>query len=204
MRILDFSFAPNPKRLRLFVAEKNIDIEFEQVDNTSESHLRAPYYEACLSGQFPVLELDDGSFLSESIAICRYLEALHPNPALFGETPLETARIEMWDRRVELGLFRHTADYFGHTSPFFKDRIEQIPAFAAAARQNALAHLEMVDRALAERAFVAGDSFSVADITTYIAIDLGIPSVYELGPALGNIERWMVEMKSRPSMSILA
>ncbi len=199
MKIIDFSRAPNPRRLRFFVAEKGIDIAFEDVDLDDQSRLEAPYYEACLSGQYPVLELDDGTYLCESIAISRYLERLHPEPALFGRAPLEEARVEMWNRRLELGLFRHTGDYFGHTAPFFKDRVEQIPAFAKSAQSNALNQFGMIDRALSDHPFIAGDAFSVADITAYIAIDLGTPSVYEVGPEFPNIRRWFAQTSARPS-----
>ena len=127
MKILDFKPGPNPRRLRLFLAEKEIDVEFVDVDVTSEATRQADYYEASLPGQFPILVLDDGSYLSESVAICRYFERLHPDPALFGREPLEEARIEMWSRRVELGLLRHAGGYFGHTAPIFRHRV-QIPA----------------------------------------------------------------------------
>ncbi len=203
MKVLDFRQAPNPKRLRLFVAEKGIDIDFEQVDIEDESRKQAPYYEACLSGQYPVLELDDGSFLTESMAICRFLERIHPEPALFGRDPLEEARIEMWNRRIELGLFRHTADAFAHTSPFFRDRIEQNPTYAKSAKTQAMNQFGMLDRALSDRRFFAGESISIADLTGYVTIDLGTPSVYEVGSGFPHLERWFAEMRARPSVQAL-
>ena len=200
MKVIDFRMAPNPKRLRLFIAEKGLSIDFEAVDLSDGPRTGAPYYESCLSGQYPVLELDDGSFLTESVAISRFLERLHPEPALFGREPIEEARIEMWNRRIELGLFRHAGDYFGHTAPFFRDKVEQIPAFAKSAQNQAMNQLGMLDRALSESPFIAGEHFSVADITGYIALDLGIPSVLEIGAEFPNLRRWYDETVSRPSV----
>lgn len=204
MKVLDFSQAPNPRRLHLFVAEKGIEVDFEQVDLESDAHLRSDYYDPKSTGHFPILVLDDGSYVSESVAICRYLERLHPNPALLGSNPIEEARIEMWNRRIELGLFRHVTDYFGHTAPFFQDRIHQIPDFAKSAQKNTLTQLERLDRTLSEQAWIAGDAFSIADISAFVAIDLGIPSVFELGPEHKNIDRWFKETATRPGVSSVA
>lgn len=204
MKVLDLSQAPNPKRLHLFVAEKGIEIDFEQVDLESATHRQSDYYEPQSAGHFPILVLDDGSYLSESVAICRYLERLHPSPALFGKNPLEEARIEMWNRRIELGLFRHVADVFGHSSPFFKDRIQQIPAFAQSAHANTLIQLDRLDRILSDQACIAGDAFSIADLSAFVAVDLGIPSVFELSPEHKNIDRWFKETASRPGVSSVA
>jgi glutathione S-transferase len=189
--------APNPRRVRFFLAEKGVEVECETVDIQSDAIRRTPYYEACLSGQFPVLELDDDSFLSESVAICRYFEGLHPEPNLLGREPIEQGRIEMWNRRLELGLFRYTADYFQHTAPFFANRIEQNAAYAKTAQSKAIEQLGMIDRALAERPFIAGDRFSIADITAFVVIDLATPSVLEVGRETPHLERWVRESAER-------
>ncbi len=199
MKILDFIAGPNPRRLRLFLAEKGIEIEFEESDSSSGAARAASYFEPTQTGQYPVLQLDDGSYLSESVAICRYFERLHPKPALFGESPIEEGQVEMWNRRLELGLFRFTADYYGHTVPFFRDRIEQIPAFAKSSQNNAIIQLDMLNRILSDRPFVAGNYFSIADITAFVAIDLGVPTVYEIGTELKDLKRWYAVTASRPS-----
>ncbi len=190
--------APNPKRVRMFVEEKNLEIPFETVDlaagDASERFgNRSPL------GRLPVLELDDGTLISESVAICRFLELEYPNPPLMGVGALEQAEVEMWNRRIELGLFRYIADYFQHTVPFFKDSVHQVPEYAEAAKASAREQLAWLDGALADRRFIAGDSYSIADITAQVAIDLGTPSVITIGTGLKDLSRWHTEVSARAS-----
>ena len=125
MKLYDFTRAPNPRRVRIFLAEKGIRVPMEQVDlftganRTPEALRRNPY------GGLPVLELDDGTCIAESVAICRYFEDLHPQPALMGVDAKDRAVVEMWNRRMELVLFAHIGRYFQHTSEIFKTRIKQ-------------------------------------------------------------------------------
>ena len=200
MKLYDYSPGPNPRRLRVFLAEKGLleTIEIEDLVGKRSAIEEAPYYEPALPGQFPVLELADGTHLSESMAICRYLERLHPDPPLLGRDPIEEARIEMWSRRIELGLLRHTGDYFGHTAEIFSHRV-QLPEFAAASRDLAISQLEMLDRRLAESPHVGGRAFSVADITAFVAIDLGQPTVYRIEESFPNVSRWVSEVAERPA-----
>src|SRR5258708_33443461 len=137
MKIYDFAFAPNPRRLRIFVAEKGLKIPTEQVDLTTGKNRTPEMLAKNPAGGLPFVELDDGTHLAESVAICRYLEGLHPEPNLMGKNSREQAEIEMWNRRVELGLFSAAARAFQHTNELFKARIQQFPEYGATQRESA-------------------------------------------------------------------
>jgi glutathione S-transferase len=146
--------------------------------------------------------LDDGTVITESIAICRYFEALHPEPPLFGGAALEMAVIEMWNRRLELHLFFPISHVFRNTHPAMaKMEIPQVPAWAEANKPRIEAFLQIFDRALADRPFAAGDRFSVADITGMIAIDFMKPAKLSVPEACANVRRWHADVSSRPSAS---
>lgn len=147
----------------------------------------------------PVLELDDGSYLAETVAICRYIEALHPEPCLMGDDARSAAEIEMWQRRMEFGLLLSAAQAFRNTSEFFKGRIPQVPEYGEVSRKAALKHLEWMDRELSGREFVAGDAYSIADITALCAIDFGRAAEIEVDPKLEQVTRWYGSVSSRPS-----
>jgi len=151
-------------------------------------------------GQVPVLELDNGRFLPESLAICRYLEGLHPEPALFGKTPEERAFIEMWTRRIELGIFNIISDVALHEFDFFKDHIEQNADYAASRRRDFQKRLQWFDRELSDdRPFIAGDDFSIADIvgmSMLIIIDFG---KFEIPEEHRQVKRWEASVRARPS-----
>lgn len=147
----------------------------------------------------PVLELDDGTCIAESVAICRYFEELHPEPALFGTGAKERAEVEMWNRRMEIGLFFPVTDAFRHRHEFFKGRIVQVPEFAEVRRQESEKMLSWLDGALAGRKFIAGDNYSIADITALCAIDFGRISKIKIAPEQTNLARWHAEVSSRPS-----
>ena len=201
MKLLDFPTAPNPRRVRIFCAEKGLDLPVEVVDvangaNRTEDFLatKNPF------GGLPVLELDDGSYLSESAAICRYLEAERPEPPLLGIDPRDAAVVEMWNRRIELELFLSgVGAYFRNTADFFKDKCVQSPEVAEGAVRYARKCLVWLDGVLAERPFVAGPRFTVADITALVAIDLGTPSVFQIAPEQKHLGRWYGAVSSRPS-----
>ncbi len=195
--------APNPRRVRIFLSEKNADIECSTVDVMAGENRSADFLAKNSLGLLPVLELDDGTCIAESVAICRFLEAQYPEPPLLGVGPLQQAIVEMWNRRVELGLFRSTADYFQHTIPFFKERIVQIPAYAETAKASARNHLDWLNGALADRKFLAGDDYTIADITAQVALDLGTPSVFAVEPRHEHLSRWFAEVSARPSASVL-
>jgi glutathione S-transferase len=146
-----------------------------------------------------VLELDDGTCIAESVAICRYLEEQQPQPPLMGVDVRDRAIVEMWQRRMELELFRYVGDTFAHSAEFFKTRVTQVPAYAEVARQLAQKQLAWLDQVLADRPFVAGDCYTIADITALVAIDLGTPSVFSIQADQKHLARWYETVANRPS-----
>src|SRR3954462_15460099 len=165
MKLYDFGWAPNPRRVRVYLAEKGISLPIEQVDLAAGGHKSDAFTAINPVQRVPALMLDDGTVIAESIAICRYLEALHPDPSLFGRGALEIATIEMWNRRLELHLFSPVAQVFRHTYPAMKEmEVPQVPAWAEANKPRVADFLDVLDRELAGRPFAAGDQFSVADI----------------------------------------
>lgn len=200
VKLYHFRDAPNPRRVRAFMAEKDLHLPLANVDLSKNEHRSEAFLEINSLGQVPVLALDDGLMLTESIAICRYLEDLHPMPALFGEGPVERASIEMWNRRIELEILNTIGNVASHTDPLFKDRIVQIPAFAQAERDAVPAKWAWLDREMADgRAFIAGDRFSVADITGMAASWLGEFLQIEIPAPLTHVRRWDERMRERPS-----
>src|SRR5690242_17051444 len=135
MKIYDFKMAPNPRRVRIFVAEKGADVTYVQVDLFAGHNQRAEFLVKNPLGSLPVLEFDDGTYLAESVAICRYLEGIYPDPPLMGVNPKDTAFVEMWNRRMEFELFAPIGRAFQHTHPMFKERFKQFPEFAGAQRE---------------------------------------------------------------------
>ena len=152
------------------------------------------------SGGVPVLELDDGSYLSESVAICRYLEGLHPEPNLLGRDLREQAEIERWNRRMELELFAAIGRTFQNTSPIFRGRFKQFPDYGEAQRALVYQRLERMDRELNGHQFVAGERFTIAGITALVAIDIGgrLADI-KIAPKLAYLTRWHELVSSRPS-----
>lgn len=200
MKLYDGGRAPNPRRVRVFLAEKGIEVPLEPVDMGAMAHKGPEVSRRNPLQRLPVLELDDGTVLTESVAICRYFEALHPEPALFGEGALGQAIVEMWQRRVELHLLMPVAHAFRHVHPAMKDwEVPQVAEWGEANKPKALEFLALLDVELAGRAFVAGDSYSIADITAMIAIDFMKPARIALPEELGNVRRWYGEVKARPS-----
>src|SRR5947209_10787647 len=176
MKLYDGGRAPNPRRTRIFLAEKGITLPTEQVDLGAMAHMSAAYAAINPLKRLPALVLDDGTVITESIAICRYFEALKPDPPLFGRDALELARIEMWNRRLELHLLFPVAHVFRNTHPAMKQlEVPQVPAWAEANKPRIAEFLHILDGELGNRPFVAGDRFTVADITGFIAVDFMKP-----------------------------
>jgi glutathione S-transferase len=200
MKIYGFALAPNPRRLRIFVAEKGLKIPSEEV-NLLEGKNRTPEMLAKNpAGGLPVMELDDGSHLAESVAICRYLESLHPEPNLMGKDSREQAEIEMWNRRVELGLFSAAARAFQHTNELFKERLKQFPEYGQTQRETVAGQLKWLDAQIGNKPFIAGDRFTIADITAEVAVDFAAQFAgVTMDPALKNLARWHQSVSSRPS-----
>jgi glutathione S-transferase len=200
VRLYNSNFAPNPRRVRIFLAEKGVSIPRVEVDLGKLEHKTAEFSALNPFQTIPALELDDGTVIGESIAICRYIEELHPEPNLFGVTALERATIEMWQRRAEWRLFLPIAQVFRHTHPrmgLMED--PQVADWAAANRPRALQSMAIFDRVLSDRPFVAGNRFTVADITGLVALDFTKPARIAIPPEFGNLTRWRETLAARPS-----
>jgi glutathione S-transferase len=200
MKLYDGSRAPNPRRVRVFLAEKGISLPIEAVDLGALQH-KTPAFAAINPLQrVPALVLDDGTVLTESIAICRYFEEVQPDPPLFGRGALEKARIEMWNRRLELHFFFPVSHVFRNTHPAMKDmEVPQVPAWAEANKPRIADFIAFLDGELKDRPFVAGDSYSVADITGLVAVDFMKPAKLTVPEELKNLRRWHAEVSARPS-----
>jgi len=202
MKLYDGGRAPNPRRTRIFLAEKGIKLPLEQVDLGAMQQRSKDYAAINPMKRVPALVLDDGTVIAESIAICRYFEALQPEPPLFGGSALEIARIEMWNRRLELHLLFPVSHVFRNSHPAMKEmEVPQVPAWAEANKPRIREFLNLLDAELKERPYVAGEAFSVADITGFIAIDFMKPAKLAVPDELGHIKRWHAGIAARPSAS---
>ena len=200
MKLYDGGRAPNPRRVRVFLAEKGISIPLEPVDIGTMQHKSEAFTAVNPLQRLPALVLDDGTIVTESIAICRYFEALQPEPALFGRGAKEIALVEMWQRRVELNLMAAIQAVFHHLHPSMKELEKpQVPAWAEANKPRVDAFLALLDRELADRPFIAGETYSVADITGLVAVDFMKPAKLALPPECANVARWHADVSSRPS-----
>ncbi|MET0598880.1 MAG: glutathione S-transferase [Mesorhizobium sp.] len=200
MKLFDGARAPNPRRVRIFLAEKGLSVPLAPVDMGAMAHRGEEVTARNPLQRLPVLELDDGTVLTETVAICRYFEELHPSPPLFGEEALGKAKVEMWQRRIELNLFFPVAQAFRHLHPAMKDwEVPQVPAWGEANKPKALEFLAILDRELASREFAAGDRFSIADITGLVALDFMKPARIVVPDALTHVTRWHAALKARPS-----
>lgn len=200
MKLFDGGRAPNPRRVRIFLAEKGVEVPLIPVDMGRLEHRQEAISSRNPLRRLPVLELNDGTVITESIAICRYFEEIHPEPALFGQGALGRALVEMWQRRMELGLFNAVSQAFRHIHPAMKDwEVPQIPEWGEANKSKALAFLEFLDHELADREFVAGEAYSVADITGLVAIDFMKPARIAVPQECGNVLRWHKAVSGRPS-----
>ena len=200
MKIIETRQAPNPRRVRIFLAEKGITIPFEEVD-LMKGALKTPEMTRLNPMQrVPILVLDDGTAIAETMAICRYFEEVKPEPALFGRSPVGKACVEMWNRRAELGFALPVMQAFRHIHPAIAHlEVPQVKEWGEVSKQKALEGLEMLDRQLADNAFVAGDAFSVADITALVAVDFMRPARIALPETLANVKRWHAAVSGRPS-----
>jgi glutathione S-transferase len=202
MKIYNSSLAPNPRRLRIFVAEKGLKIPTEEVDIFTGKNRTPEMLAKNPAGGLPFVELDDGTHLAESVAICRYLEGLHPEPNLMGKDNREQAFIEMWNRRMELNLFAVAARAFQHTNELFKARIKQFPEYGETQRETVKQQLQWLDAQIGNKPFIAGDRFTIADITALVAVDFAAQAAgVSADPALKNLARWHQSVSSRPSAS---
>lgn len=200
MKIVQTRQAPNPRRVRVFLAEKGIEVPYEEVD-LMKGDLKTPDFTKLNSFQrVPVLVLDDGTAIAETMAICRYFEATKPTPSLFGAGPLQSATIEMWNRRMELNLMWPVSQAFRHLHPAMAHlEVPQVSAWGEANKPRALEVLSILDGELSGKRFIAGDDYSVADITALVAVDFMKPARIARPEGLKNLDRWHAEVSSRPS-----
>lgn len=202
MKIIETRAAPNPRRVRIFLAEKGIEVPFEEFELKVDNIKSGGFAALNPMRQVPILVLDDGECISETVAICRYFEEMKSDPVLFGSTPLERARIEMWNRRVELGLFFAVAQAFRHLHPRMSEReVPQVAEWGAANKDKALERLGILDERLKVSQFVAGEQYSVADITALVAVDFMATARIERPKAFSGINRWYDEVAARSSSS---
>jgi glutathione S-transferase len=191
--------APNPRRVRIFLAEKGISVPLERVPLRERAHKTPEFMRKNSLGQLPVLELDDGSLLSESVAICRYLEELHPSPPLFGSDAWGRARVDMWTRRIEFMLMNPVSAVWVNTHKYTAHLGTQYKEYGEASRTRVMQRLSWLDNELADREFLAIESYSVADIVCLTTIDFAKFIGIELPPDLPHLQAWHARVSARPS-----
>ena len=197
------SIGPNPRLVRLFMAEKGIGIEKVEIDLMAGDNRKAPYRDINPSGQMPCLVLDDGTALAETIGICEYLEETNPAPPLIGTNATERGVTRMWTRRVEQKVVFPMTDAFryGDAAALFKDRMRLIPQAADDLKLLAQEGLAWVDEQMGGRDFIASDRFSLADITLFAFVEFGAQVGQGLDSSLGNLGKWFERVKQRPSVA---
>jgi len=200
LRIYDLPASPNARRVRIFLAEKGLEIPMVPVNMMRGENQTEDYLKKNSLGRMPLLEFDDGTTISESIAICRYIEGTHPSPALMGSGALESATIDMWQRRMEFEFILPIISIFRHTAEMWKGRFVQIPEVAEQERIAVKARMEWLNKELDGKQFIAGGDYTVADITAQCAfvmakaaLDIRIPEDLE------NLNGWWARVTSRPS-----
>ena len=201
MKIIEDGRAPNPRRVRIFLAEKGIEMDYEQLDINAGEHKSEAMTALNPMQRIPVLVLDDGTAISETIAICRYFEALQPDPPLMGTTALEKAVIDMWQRRVEEKLLVPVAQVLRHTNPRMAAlEVPQVPEWGEANRPRVEWMLDVLDSELAKRDYIAGNEYSLADISALVGTDFMRVIKTDIG-ARENLRRWHDRVSARPSAS---
>jgi glutathione S-transferase len=191
--------APNPRRVRIFLAEKGIEIPETTVDMRKREH-KSPEFRAKNSmGQLPTLELDDGTCISETVSICRYFEETTPEPPLFGTTPIEKAMVDMWVRRTEFTVMMPVGNFWRHAHPFTAALLTQFKDFGESNKETYKGAQKWLDRELADKPFVAGEAYSMADICLLTTVDfagwIGLPIEEEFA----NLKAWHGRVSARPS-----
>jgi len=199
VKLYESKTAPNPRRVRIFLAEKGIEVPRVEVDIAKGENSTAEFRKLNPLGRLPVLLFDDGMILAESVAICRYFEATQPEPNLMGRDAKESAAVEMWQRRMEFEVFLPISMTFRHTHAFFRGRYPQSADWGEISRKHAEHSLRWLDEELAGREYVAGDRFTIADITALCGIDFGRVANIRIQPELKNLARWHATVSARPS-----
>jgi glutathione S-transferase len=193
---------PNPRSVRIFMAEKGIEIPLEQIDLLGGENRRPPYTDKNPAGQLPCLELDDGSFLAEITAICEYLEEIQPEPPLIGTTPEERAQTRMWTRRIDLNILEPLANgfRFGEGLGIFKDRVHVIPQAADELKAIAREKLAWLNGLIEGREFIVGERFTLADVLLFAFLEFGASVGQPLDAKLDNLQAWYTRVAARPSI----
>lgn len=191
--------APNPRRVRIFLAEKGVSVPLEDVSIRDRAHKSPEFRQKNSLGQLPVLELDDGTHLSESVAICRYLEELHPAPPLFGSSALERAHVDMWIRRIELAVMTAVGAVWVHTHPFTARLGTQYKDYGESNRERYAKALQWFDRELEGREFVTGSRYTMADIIGLATVDFAKFIGLEMPPDTPHLHAWHARVSARPS-----
>ncbi|HUA32544.1 MAG TPA: glutathione S-transferase family protein [Candidatus Binataceae bacterium] len=200
MQLYD-SFGPNPRAMRMFLAEKGISIPTKDVDLMGAENRRPPYTDRNPGGQLPALELDNGKCIGETVAIWEYLEEKHPTPALIGATAEERAEARQWQRRIELKIteFLYNGFRFAEGADLFKSRMRLVPEAAPGLKATVQDNLKWLDQQLEGKQFIAGDRLTVADIILYCALDFGAGVGQKIDPSLKNVNAWFQRIGARPS-----
>ena len=202
MKIFETKTAPNPRRVRIFMAEKGLleKAEFIEIDLQEGENLTPEYVARNPMKKVPVMELDDGTCISETMAICRYFEENYPEaPTLLGNTPVEKALIEQWVRWVEFYLFAPTGMCFQHTSGYFKDRMNPIKEWGEECRQSVNKFMEFLNDHLADREYICCERYTAADINAFTAIAFARVVNIRIQPVHTNLQAWYDRTKARPS-----
>ena len=200
MKLYDLPPSPNARRVRIFIAEKGLEIPIVPVNMMTGENQSEDYLAKNSLGKMPLLELDDGTCIAESAAICRYLEEMNPNPPLMGRNPLERALVEMWHRRMELEFLIPMITIFLHTGEMWKDRVTQIPQVAETGFLNVKERMEWLDRELDGKEFITGEDYTVADIAAQCAFVMGKAALgLRIAEDQLNLSNWFTRVSSRPT-----
>ena len=199
MRLYSSRFAPSPRRVRMYAHEKGIALDLVEIEIAAGGARAPAYLEVNPLGELPTLELDDGTRLVESIAICRWLEERHPDPPLFGRDASERAAINGWVDRLMFHLYVPMVNVFRHTHAYWSRRTRQVPEWGELERAAVLSEFAALDAALEGREFLATRSMSMADIVAFTSVDFGKPSNLRVGDAQPNLKRWYSGIAARPS-----
>lgn len=199
MKLYSNGFAPSPRRVRMFAAEKHIPLSIVDVDLAARAHHEPGFREINARGEVPVLELDDGRRLTESLAICRYLEAVHPEPNLWGRTADERYAVDSTVDWLMFSLYAPTVQAFRHGHAYWSGRIEQCAAYVPFARGYAVAEQARLDAALAGREYLCLDRFTMADIVAFTTLEFGKVAGLRPLPEHTQLLRWRDTLATRPS-----
>jgi glutathione S-transferase len=203
MKIYEERIAPNARRVRMFLAEKGLldKVIFEQVDLKAGDNISSDFRQKNPIAKIPVMEMEDGSYLSESVAICRFFEAKYPDIPLMGETPEQQANIEMWQRRCEMYFMNMVGMGFQHTSGYFSDRMKPVSEWGEICVKSVPKFFALLDRHLEHTTYIAGDEFSIADITAFVTMDFAKVIRTRPDEKLVNLKRWYDLISTRESIN---